>query len=186
MEATEALEALDILVWPLTILILAFSIKGKLPSLINRIKSIEGAGFKAEFGAGLRELEKIADSPDKESSAYAYDSKAIQLQRLAESSPNGAVVDAWREVELASISAALHNGLGVRGSKGRVSGNAAVAELETQHVINPKMSQIYRQLKELRNKAVHHSEQIKPSEAKEYTLAALELAAQFREIQGNI
>ena len=186
MDITEALKLLDIVAWPATVILSVLLIKGKIPSLIDRIKTIEGGGFKAEFRAGLKELEKIADTPDEDSKSYAYDSKTIQLQRLAGTSPNGAIVDAWREVELASISAALHNNLNVRGPKGRVSGNAAVKELGAQGIINLKMCEIYRQLKELRNKAVHHYEQITPSEAKEYTLVALELAAQFREIRGRI
>lgn len=186
MDFPEILKALDIVAWPATVIFLACLMRDRIPQLLDRIEKLEGGGFKAEFRAGLNELEKIVDSPEENTNSYAYDSKALQLQRLAEFSPNGAIVDAWREVELASISAALHNRLDVRGPKGRVSGNAAVKDLGEKSVINMKMVEVYRQLKELRNKAVHHYEQISPNEAKEYTLAALELAAQFREIRGQI
>ena len=186
MNIEEIIKLIDVLAWPVTAIVIIFLIKGNLPALMDRMKKLKVGALEAEFKDGLKELEIIADSPSKESSAYLYDSKAIQLQRVAELSPNGAVVDAWREVELASISAALHNELAVRGPKGRVAGNAAVRELMQNEIINEKMAAIYKQLKELRNKAAHHQGEISSSEAKEYTLAALELAGQFREIKKKI
>jgi len=182
----ETIKLLDILAWPITTIVILFLIKGNFPALMNRIKKLEVGGLKAEFSEGLKELKDIAERPSEETSAYSYDSKAIQLQRVADLSPNGAVFDAWREVELASISAALHNELTVRGPKGRVAGNAAVKELIQSKIINEKMAAIYKQLKELRNKAAHHQGEITSPEAKEYTLAALELAGQFREIKKKI
>ena len=183
MSEDNLIKLLDILAWPATVLVILYFIKDKLPELFQRMSSLEVGSFKAEFNEGLKELEEIAETPSTQTTSYLYDSKAIQLQKLAEISPNGAVVDAWREVELASLSAALHNGLNVRGPKGRVAGNAAIKELSNAGVINDKMAAVYKQLKNLRNQAAHHEGQISSAQAKEYALAALEMAGQFREIK---
>ena len=183
MTEDNLIKLVDILAWPLTVLVILYFLKDKLPELFQRMRSFEVGSFKAEFNEGLKELEEIAEAPSTQTTAYLYDSKAIQLQKLAEISPNGAVVDAWREVELASLSAALHNGLNVRGPKGRVAGNAAIKELSNSGVINDKMAAVYAQLKQLRNQAAHHEGQISSGQAKEYALTALEIAGQFREIK---
>lgn len=179
-----SIELVDKIIWPLTILIISFSFKEQFTSLINNIKSVEFASIKTEFNHGLEKIEQISEATATGGSAgYEFDSKALQLQKLAKLSPNGSVVDAWREVELASISAALHNGLPVRGPKGRVSGNAAVKELVNAGIIDQKMSSVYTQLKELRNQAAHPEGKVSYDQANKYTLAALEIAAQFREIK---
>lgn len=185
MESEQIIGLIDILAWPITVLAIAFALRSPLLKLISRINAVEAGGVRAEFGVEMFEARQIAEENGNTNESKTYDSKGSQLQRLAEFSPNGAVVDAWREVELATISAALHNNLEVRGSKGRVSGNAAVREMREQGLISPSTYELYSKLKELRNKAAHSSETIATSDAKEYSLAALELASKFREIRGK-
>jgi hypothetical protein len=176
----------DIVAWPLTLLIILYYLKDSLPGLFRRVTSLEVGSIKAEFDTGLKELGEIAETPSAHRKNYLYDSKATQLQNLAKISPSGAVIDAWREVELASISAALHNNLETRGPKGRVSGNAAVKSLTEAGVIDDKMAAIYQRLKNLRNSAVHDQGQISSAQAGEYGLVALEIAGQFREINKSV
>ena len=185
MEPTQIIKLIEILAWPLTVLAIASAIRSPVIKLIARVNAVEAGGIRAEFGADLIEVRQIIEENEFVNKPKAYDSKGSQLQRLAEFSPNGAVVDAWREVELAAISAALHSGLNVRGGKGRVSGNAAVEEMQAQGLISQSAYELYTRLKDLRNKAVHSAETIEASDAKEYSLAALELASKFREFNGT-
>ncbi|WP_144381022.1 hypothetical protein [Stutzerimonas stutzeri] len=185
MEAEQIIKLIEILAWPITVLAIASALRPPILKLIARINAVEAGGVRAEFGAELIEARLITEESEFINEPNTLDSKGIQLQRLAELSPNGAVVDAWREVELATISAALHSGLAVRGAKGRVSGNAAVREMQTQGIISQSTYELYAKLKDLRNKAAHSSEIIESSDAKEYSLAALELASKFREIHSK-
>lgn len=185
MEAEQLIQLIEILAWPITVLAIASALRSPLLKLIARINAVEAGGVRAEFGAQLFEFRQTTEDNGSDNELKVYDSKGSQLQRLAEFSPNGAVVDAWREVELATISAALHNNLEVRGAKGRVSGNAAVREMREQGLINQSTYEVYLKLKDLRNKAAHSSETIESSDAKEYSLAALELASKFREIRSK-
>ena len=185
MEAEQIIKLIEILAWPITVLAIASALRPPILNLIARINAVEAGGVRAEFGAELIEARQITEENESINLPKAYDSKGSQLQRLAELSPNGAVVDAWREVELATISAALHNDLNVRGAKGRVSGNAAVREMQMKSLISQSTYELYEKLKDLRNKAAHSSETIETSDAKEYSLAALELASKFREIHSK-
>ena len=181
MEPTQIIELTQILAWPLTVLAIASVLRSPVIKLIARINAVEAGGVRAEFGVGMIEVRQINQENKFGKKPGVYDSKGSQLQRLAEHSPNGAVVDAWREVELATISAALHNGLNVRGGTGRVSGNAAAKQLQAQGLISQSAYDLYTKLKDLRNKAVNSAQIIETSDAKEYSLAALELASKFRE-----
>lgn len=181
MEPTQIIKLIEILAWPLAVLAIASAIRSPVIKLIARINAVEAGGIRAEFGAGMIEVRQINQESKLGKKSDAYDSKGSQLQRLAEHSPNGAVVDAWREVELATISAALHSGLNVRGGTGRVSGNAAAKQLQAQGLISQSAYDLYTKLKDLRNKAVNSAQIIETSDAKEYSLAALELASKFRE-----
>lgn len=185
MEAEQIIQLIGILAWPITVLAIASALRPIILKLLARIKAVEAGGVRAEFGAELIEVRQITEDNKFINEPKAYDSKGSQLQRLAELSPNGAVVDAWREVELAIISAALHNGLGVRGAKGRVSGNAAIKEMQEEGLVSQSVYELYTKLKDLRNKAAYSSEIIETSDAKEYSLAALELASKFREFRSK-
>lgn len=185
MESAQIIKLIEILAWPLTVLTIASAIRSPVIKLIARIIAVEAGGVRAEFGAGIVEMRQIKEENELDKNGGIYESKGSQLQYLAEHSPNGAVVDAWREVELATISAALHSGLNVRGGTGRVSGNAAAKQLQAQGLISQSAYDLYTKLKDLRNKAVNSAEKIKASDAKEYSLAALELASKFREFSGT-
>lgn len=185
MDAGQVLSLIEILAWPLTVLVIASALRPTVLKVIARVNSVEAGGVRAEFGAILLETRQTTEENGLLSPSRAYDSKGSQLQRLAELSPNGAVVDAWREVELAAISAALHAGLSVRGGKGRVSGNASIKEMQSKGLLSQSTYELYVRLKELRNKAAHSSEVIAAADAKEYALAALDLASKFREYPGG-
>ncbi|WP_339460449.1 hypothetical protein [Pseudomonas sp. EA_105y_Pfl2_R69] len=185
MEAEQVINLVEILAWPITVLAILSALRAPLLKLIARINAVEAGGVRAEFGIEIFEMRQVVEDNGNINELKVCDSKGSQLQRLAELSPNGAVVDAWREVELATISAALHNNLEVRGAKGRVSGNAAVRKMREQGLIPQSTYEYYIKLKDLRNKAAHSSETIESSDAKEYSLVALDLASKFREIRSK-
>jgi hypothetical protein len=182
MDADHIVKLVEALAWPGTAIILAFLFRTQVTSLINRISAVEAGGVKAAFRGELSEVREIQERSGESDSPRMFDSKASRLQKLADLSPNGAVVDAWREVELAAILAALTAGVKVTGGQGRVSGNAAMQALREKDVLPESMVILFMKLRELRNKAAHSPDTIEASDAKEYVLAAIELAAKFREL----
>ncbi|WP_426178500.1 DUF4145 domain-containing protein [Pseudomonas sp. TWRC1-2] len=182
MDADRVIKVLEILAWPCTAIFFGLLFRSQVAGLIRRINAVEAGGVKAAFSAELLEIRDSQELAEEPHPPKSFDSKASRLQTLAELSPNGAVVDAWREVELATISAALTAGVTVKGNKGRVSGSAAIKGLQTEGILSESTNDLFDKLRALRNKAAHSSETIEPSDAKEYVLAALELAEKFREL----
>ena len=185
MDADNIIKLVEALAWPGTAIFFALLFRTQLTSLVKRVSAVEAGGIKAAFGAQLSEVREIQELSEDSETPKMFDSKANSLRKLADLSPNGAVVDAWREVELATILAALNAGVSVKGGKGRVSGNAAMQALREKDVLPESMVILFIKLRELRNKAAHSPGTIKTSDAKEYVLAAIELAAKFRELSSQ-
>lgn len=179
MKIQEIIELLRILKWPITIIIISIIFKEALNKLLLRLKKINYKEFQAEFSKAINSIEQKYKffSKDEEQT------KTNQLIKLADITPNATIVDAWREVELAALSAALYNKFEIRGRKGRVAGGKAIKELFGRNIINGDDFQLYRRLKELRNKVVHAEEQISVKEAIKYSLLALDFAEKLREIK---
>ncbi|MGY2095700.1 hypothetical protein [Pseudomonas simiae] len=185
MDADHVIKLIEVSAWPVTAICLALLFRDQITGLIKRISAVEAGGVKAAFGAELQEVKDIQDRAEDPLLPKSFDSQASRLQALADLSPNGAVVDAWREIELATISAALTAGASVRGGKGRVSGNAAIKALKENEMLTEPTLALFEKLRDLRNKAAHSPQTIASKDAKEYVLAAAELAAKFREFRGE-
>ncbi len=172
----------ETIVWPALIAWLAFSLKNELRALLGRVARVEYGAFKAEF-ENFQNKYQDSNYINSEASDEAKDEKTLQLLRLAKVNASSAIIDAWREVELASISAALYKNLSVRGPKQRVSGGAAINSLLDDGSVNKEHKSIYNDLKRLRKLAINDKYIVTSSDAKNYVRTAMAFSDLLLEIK---
>lgn len=92
------IEILDILVWPATVLLLAFGFHAQLSALLRRVSRVGYDGFSLRFDR-LIGSDECAFPADETNDAHpAHESRARRLQRLAEQAPRAAILEAWADL----------------------------------------------------------------------------------------
>ncbi|MFE4855795.1 hypothetical protein [Streptomyces sp. NPDC056670] len=105
------LDYLKALVWPLIVLFVALAFKDEFRRLLDRLTEVKGAGFGAAFGEGVRRAQSVAEAAISEDpSASELANSPIEnvfdaFRDIADSTPEGAVLAAWRAVEQKMIEA---------------------------------------------------------------------------------
>ncbi len=180
---------LDVIIWPLTLVILVFFLREEIRKLLKRINSFQYKDFKATFENELNRIEKEANATIKKSKIKKsinnepiypepYDEKYYQLLRIADESPRAALLEGWVEVENAFYEAAKKFKVKSYSSKNI---RKILAELiETGHyakTIYPLVLDIY----ELRNQAAHTPVFIPTKQQlRRYLEMTIEMALTFR------
>jgi hypothetical protein len=163
------------LAWPATVLVLGLLFRSELRGVIGRLTHVKYKDWEAQFDRELREAERRAkEIPEvhREPRLQLPESTEHErVLRLAQISPRAAVVEAWREVELATSRAARVAGLSV---EGRIAGTRHFQKLVQQEVVAGSFVPLYEQLRRLRNEAAHAPEfEIDQAEAERYVDLAL-------------
>lgn len=176
---------IDSLAWPVVVLFSVYWLKDAISQRLKGLKKIKWGDNEAEFAEGLEAAKKEASEIDLpteeelEQTEQPGDARVRQvLLDLAKMSPEGAVVQAWREVERAAID--LHKARGGKATPERNSVSQLI-ELEWRDGVDDSTRLLVRRLRELRNQAAHASEdQISPAIASEYVHLALSIAEVLR------
>jgi len=148
---------LEILAWPVTVLVLAVLFRSELVKLLARLSSVKYKDFEAQFERELRQAERDVahlrtariDAKPTPLEPTVYD----QLLRIAEVSPRAAVSEAWRLVENAAVAAARVAQIEVPQRGSPVS--AAVGSFVREEVFSEDAVALFDRLRRLRNDAVH-------------------------------
>lgn len=175
--------------WPVALLIAASMFRAPLVGLLQRLSSFRHGDLEAQFTSGLERANQLAPRVLKvvkpsEVTLHVDDADRVEaLFRLAKVSARGAVMDAWRELELAAVGAGLKRERSVRGPLGRVSGIAAVEKLAEAGDLSDSVLHLYKELRSLRNQAIGDDFAISESDARQYVLLCLQLASFFRRLE---
>lgn len=175
--------------WPIALLIVASMFRAPLIGLLHRLTSLRHGDLEAQFTLGLERANQLAPRVLKlvkpsEVTPHIDDADRVEaLFRLAKVSARGAVMDAWRELELAAVGAGLMRERSVRGPLGRVSGIAAVEKLAVTGDLSDSVLQLYKELRALRNQAIGDDFAINEPDARQYVLLCLQLASFFRRME---
>lgn len=185
---------LEATIWPLVIGWIFWSVRSELRALLGRMKSAKYKDFEATFERGLAVTEDVARkaiimSPTMSSTFLALSlkdpNKYSEVSALAMTSPRAAIMDAWRELELAAVTAALNNRVSLTGKRGRVSGIAAIDHLHESRLISEQVKNLYLHLRELRNQANHAAFEMGVDEAKRYAGLALHFSEWLRDFRSS-
>jgi hypothetical protein len=176
------------LAWPSVAVVLLILLRKQLGSLATRLEELTlPGGAKAKF------KEQLESSRDK-AEEVALDTSQGQLEKqpglddafleLAKRFPEAAVAQAWKEIEevLLQIRERLST------TQARSNLNSVVRRLREQHLIDGSAEELFINLRQARNTAVHVSEKasITPGEAVEYRDQVRVLVELFRNVLARL
>jgi hypothetical protein len=172
--------------WPLTVLFLAYLFRAEIRRAFGRLLQLKYREFEATFRNELHEAEvqvkDVVISRTKEVTALPEskptDDKDEELARIADVSPRAAIVEAWRDIELATH--ALAEKYGVQGEH-RIEGSTTIRALIGKGVLDNDFLSVYNRLRRLRSQAIHAPDfALEKDEAQRYIKLARYLANVMR------
>lgn len=92
------IDILDILVWPITVLLLAFGFRSQLSALLARVSRIGYDGFSVRFQRLLGPAEQALSAERSGEVQAERQPREARLQRLAEQAPRAAILEAWADL----------------------------------------------------------------------------------------
>jgi hypothetical protein len=167
--------------WPITVGILVYLFRLPIAYRITALRSLKMKGIEAVFGEGLKEIESEADKarlpPPNEVKLLPAppDDPLDKIRQLAAVSPPAAIVEAWRLVERAA--AYLFEHREGKPTKSIMEFHGMMRQLLDSKQIELSLYNMYQQLRQLRNLAVHdHLHAISAFEAVNYGELAVRVA----------
>ena len=194
MTPDQVVQLIQALAWPITVLILVLLFRGEIRNIFARISAFHYKDFKAEFARELhaaegeiQELLTEATSPENSatrdgsasfSSVREGEERYESLMRIAELSPQAAIMEAWREIELTIKTIANRWGLS---KPGHMPGERDIKYLVDKGLLPRGALGVYQRLRRLRTKAAHAPNlAVEVEEAQNYIEAAREFLAILR------
>ena len=157
---------IQLIKWPVTIIILSCIFKKPLSDLIPYIKTIKYKDFEAKFSGKLEDLKKdaknlpcsldvfVSDSVNVKEAITAEEiltSSGLELYtKLAKIDPRSAVIEAWRKLELS-----IHEKTRMLGTKRNIRTGRAIEILNKKGLIDSSEKHMIYELRKMRNEAVH-------------------------------
>jgi hypothetical protein len=154
------------LAWPFLALIVFLSFRRQILARLPLLDRLAYKGLEMEFRKELGEAERVVRETDGLGRAAEGDEAASELDRLADVSPRAALLEAWLgfEVTAPSTLQGLEPDLRVPHSFPKLLEALHRTELLTAEEVG-----VLRDLRELRNRAVHEADaQITSEQAKRY------------------
>lgn len=163
------LELVSSLVWPVTTVVLALMFRQEIRAIAARISRFRLPGFEADLQNAEAEVSALAEETISQD-PREVDSTAMtildRLYHIADASPRAAIMEAWREIELATKRVAEEYGIPV---SGRIAGTSTVQELIRKGLMPERFLHAYTRLRKVRSSAAHaHDFQIDEAEADRY------------------
>lgn len=167
------------LIWPVVTIIIVFSLRQPVTELIPLLKKLKYKELELEFSK-LKDDAKIATYDKNGGSASSDNEESFLPLQLVPFSQRAAIMEAWREVETAAISAA--------GSFLKSSSNDSLRnikklgqDLVQGQIIDENELHIFNKLRDLRNKSAHAEHlNLNESDAKFYIELASNLIKRIK------
>lgn len=176
-------EVTKAIAWPITLIILVTILRKPVIELIPSLRRLKYKELELEFTREIFELKaEVAEiSQNKGEESILISSDSSNLLRLVSFSTRAAIMEAWLEIESASISVA--SSFWGQTSNEVFKNMPKLGEYLLQcKVIDEKQLTVFNKLRQLRNQVVHAQElDFSESDAKSYVQLALQLAKQIRE-----
>lgn len=145
------------LAWPLTVVFSLVLLRNPLKDLIPLVKKLKLKEFELEFAQQLAEVKEEAQAslPSTRETRLTRSDSQDRILDLLVVSRASAILEAWREVELAAIDASRRHGM----SENIVTPGRLGEKLRSVGVLDDRQADIYNKLQFLRNTAVHGGSQ---------------------------
>jgi hypothetical protein len=151
---------LKTMAWPATVLVIAFGFRRQIGLLLSGLSRLRYKDFELQFiqrlevlkteavQAGLPPLEAAPGKVTSTELAKPPD-EFLYLGELLDIAPQAAVMEAWRQVELAMNEAARRIGLPARRPFD------ALHQLQSSDKVKPQLIRVLAELRQLRNSVAH-------------------------------
>lgn len=173
----DLIQLIDVLIWPMTTLVLAMLFRSELRSLFRRVSSLKYKDMEANFRDLLDEIERdasqIIEDTVPEDVASPYRERFDRLMQLAEFSPRAAILEVWIEIEseLVKLSQRANIELPPRRHVNRLAEEMVKADLLPNEILA-----LLKNLRNLRNEAVHLPDFVIDDEGMRYLNVAIAIA----------
>jgi hypothetical protein len=162
------------LAWPTCIIVVVFTLKKQISSVIGRVKSLKYGDAELNFAEELRRAQDVAAK------------EGVTLRRPvgrfisasngdAYSSPVAAILEGWIEIERPLRTLSDQHGYNWRSSA------QAIRNLVENGILTPGHANILQQLAELRNRVVHSTGDLSEGEALEFLMLAKSMAERLQQ-----
>lgn len=176
------------LAWPVFVLLVMLVFRKQLVTAAQQLRSIRFPdGTEAKFGAQLKTAEETSKDlePASPEIASANDERLKKLLEMAEFSPTGAIVEAWKDVEFSARNYAEASEIPMKSNKDRPY--FSLQKILEQNELLPKAEiQTFRQLRMLRNRAAHSTDaEINAGQAAAYVRVSDRLVDAINELKNS-
>jgi hypothetical protein len=149
----------EFLAWPVVALLIVKMLKPEIQSLLGVLRRLKAGPAEAEFERDVKALESAADQKLPPPPPPALESPKVgeeraRLIKLAETEPRLAIIEAWREVELAARAALSARDISLSRA-GSMSPVILSDALFANRLLQPEQFSMFNELRVLRNSATH-------------------------------
>lgn len=181
-------EAIKALAWPVAAVAVALMIRKPVIQLIPFLRRLKYKEIEFEFSKELAQLKfdvtasAPASSKEKEDASSAQIASSNRLLNIASISTSAAILEAWSELESASV--AVASSFWGQSPSDAFKNYSKLGEYLVQcKVIDEKQLLVFNKLRELRNKAAHAIDlNLSEGEARTYIELATALIAHIRAV----
>jgi hypothetical protein len=173
------------LAWPLAVVLLVIVLRKPIKQLFPHLQRLKYKEFELEFGKRVEEVrDEVARELPGETPIALLADESSPLARLAEVSPRSAVLEAWRDVELAALDVA--RAIGGESFRNKTLTFQAILLLEQKEAFDRNVISLLRDLRGLRNEAAHAPDFALTKEiALQYVVNASAVARHIRKLKEN-
>ena len=173
---------IDSLAWPSAMILLVFVLRKPIKVLLPLLQRLKYKELELEFGKQVGEIrEEVAREISDETYLASSTDESSATVRLAEVSPRSAVLEAWREVELAALDAART--IGGESMQNKTLTYQAIRLLEERQSLDRNLISLLRDLRGLRNQAAHAPDfGLSKESALEYAASASAVARYLKKV----
>ncbi|MGF2734483.1 hypothetical protein [Marinobacter sp. DUT-1] len=172
------------LAWPIAVVVIVILLRAEVANLLARITKIKHKDSEIDLA---QEVEAAAISADKALGAVTEadsDSERARINRLAEDSPRGAILDAWLSVEEAMTDYEKRHGIEYANS--HTAPHHRIQSIQWNNLDTPALGQgvlqMLDKLRRIRNDAVHGTDSdVTPETARNYADLAARVKAKLEE-----
>ena len=166
------------LAWPLSLLVALFMMRRPIAELLPGLRRLKFKGLEVDFGKELEKIEAVMDTVEENDKPKGELPAEVQpeplpktrtelLNKIAELSPNAAILESWRNVERTRDFY-----FSSRGIKRPLSGQSILGYLNYDPDFPPQLVSAYQELRLLRNRAAHDQENLTAKHAREFSVLA--------------
>jgi hypothetical protein len=168
------------LAWPASIVIIAAMLRKRVLEMLSRMSTLKYGDTELSFGSELAKAQTNAVEMGVTTFRPA-NNFAPGLLQLASTSPTGAVIEGWKQIEseLLRLWASIPSDASYQAAR-------AIGALESRGLLNPGLAVILHQLRTTRNKAVHDlTGQVTEGEAIEFLMLSRSVTARLQQLESD-